>query len=559
MQPAPRAAFERTSQHALVVRQLSEAFPDGPPDVPGLAELLAAISETYMAADGERRRLEQMVQRASEQLAERSRRLEEREQRLEQLARLEQIMGEHNTELEQRNRNLTLLLNNVTQGFAAVDLGGKVHAECSQAFTGWFGSPSEVPIWTLLAGDDPNIEAWIQLGFESLSSELMPLEVVLGQLPRRLVRDDRQLQVEYQAIGVPLSMILVVVTDITDELALQRAEAVQRELVAAVDNAYRDRTGFLAFLHETGDMLCGEPHNVPIDELKRHVHTVKGNAALFGITSVADLCHELENHMETHGTAPDAASWGALVDCWQSFYDRIDALLHVSQQRSIIVGWDEYQSMVTAIGNASPALAARIRRWGQDPTRPHLETFADRARQLARRLGKAEIDFEIRDHDVRLDGDGFAPLWLALIHAVRNAVDHGIETTAVRLARGKPPRAHLALSTELHAGELLVEIRDDGAGIGWQAVAERAAAMGMPSATRRDLVDALFANGMSTASQITQTSGRGLGMSALRETCSELGGRVELLSEPGAGTTVRCFVPLPRSGSRTRSTSLFHV
>src|SRR5262249_43189150 len=155
---------------------------------------------------------------------------------------------------------------------------------------------------------------------------------------------------------------------------------------------------------------------------------------------------------------------------------------------------------------------------------------------LARRLGKAELDVELRDNGLRIDGDRFAPLWSALIHTVRNAVDHGIETTAVRVARGKPVRARMTLTTELHNGELVIEIRDDGAGIDWAAVAERARAMGLPAATRRDLIDAMLGQGLSTASEVTQTSGRGLGMRALRATCAELGGRVELTSDLGSGT-----------------------
>jgi two-component system chemotaxis sensor kinase CheA len=231
----------------------------------------------------------------------------------------------------------------------------------------------------------------------------------------------------------------------------------------------------------------------------------------------------------------------------------------VSQRRSILVDWDEYQSVLGSIGDDEPSWAAQIRRWSQDPTLPHLEHFADRARQLARRLGKAELDIELVDNDLRVDGERFAPLWSALVHCVRNAVDHGIESTEVRLARGKPARARLVFDTELRSGELVIEVRDDGNGIDWATVTERARAMGLPTRTRRDLIDALFASGLSTASEVTQTSGRGLGMSALRAACAELGGRVELASEPGHGTTVRCCVPLTRSPTRAHRTSLIRV
>jgi two-component system chemotaxis sensor kinase CheA len=521
--------------HPLVRRQLDEAFPDGVPDLAGLAGFLAAVSRAYADADRER-------------------------ERIEQLARLEQVMSERAAELDQRNRNLSVLLNNVAQGFAMVELDGTIRAECSQAFTRWFGAPSsDVPIWTMLAGDDGNLAAWIQLGFESLDSELMPIDVVLGQLPRWLERQGRRLRVEYQTVGVPMTAILVVVSDVTDELARQRAEAGERELLAVIENAYRDRAGFQAFIRETNELLGEPPDRHSLDELRRRIHTLKGNAGLFGVTSVAELCHDIETGIDAESAPPDAAAWTPLVDLWQAFHERVDALLHVSQRRSVLVDWDEYQSVLGAIGDAEPSWASQIRRWSEDPTRPHLEHFADRARHLARRLGKAELDVELRDNDLRVDGERFAPLWSALVHSVRNAIDHGIEPTAVRLAQGKPPRARLVLTTELRGGDVVIEIRDDGGGIDWDTVARRAAAMGLPNGTRRDLVDALFASGLSTASQITETSGRGLGMSALRATCGELGGRVELISEPGAGTTVRCCVPVVRSPSRTRGASLIHV
>lgn len=388
----------------MVERQLREAFPDGVPEHAEIQAFVAAVSQAYTAADTERARL----------------------------SRLEQGMVERTTELDQRNRNMTLLLNHVSQGFATVDLDGTIRAECSQAFARWFGAPrSDEPIWSLLAGDDANLAAWMQLGFESIHSDLMPIDVVLGQLPRRLDRGGRQLRLEYQPIGVPLTAILIVVSDATDEIARQRAEAAQHELLAVVDNAYRDRAGFLAFIRDTNGLLREPADGMPLTELKRRVHTLKGNAALFGVTSVADACHDIESRIDAESTAPDADTWAILLDAWHAFHDRVEELLQVSQRRAILVDWDEYQSVLGAIGDDEPAWAAQIRKWSQDPTKPHLEHFADRARQLARRLGKADLDIELCDNELRVDGDRFAPLWSALVHTVRNAIDHGIETTEV--------------------------------------------------------------------------------------------------------------------------------
>lgn len=541
--------------HPLVSRQLRNAFPGG---VPGLAELHAfvvSVSDAYAAADGDRRELEHSLELASEELFERNRALE---RQIEDLTRLELDLARRTAELDRRHRDMALILDNVAQGLATVSLDGSIGVECSQAFTRWFGAPdASSRIWSQLAGADPNLAAWIQLGFETLRSDTMPLEVVLSQLPPRLERGGRQLRVEYQPIGDPLTALLVVVTDITDELARDRAERTQRELYSVVEKAYRDRSGFLAFIRETNQLvLCRRPAGVPLDELQRQIHTLKGSAALFGVVSVAEVCHALESAMQSEQVAPDRAAWASLVDTWHQFHDRADSLLRISERRSILVDWEEYQAVLASIGDPAPAWAARIRRWGEDATRSHLERFAAQAIELARRLGKDDLEVEIRDNELRVDTDRFAPLWSALVHAVRNAVDHGIEPADQRVARGKPAHGRLILTTELRGDELVVEVQDDGAGVDWPAVAARARALGLPAATHRDLDEAVFSNGLSTAREVTLTSGRGLGITALRAACVELGGHVELSSEPGGGTTVRCTLPVSWSRSRTRGASL---
>jgi two-component system chemotaxis sensor kinase CheA len=495
--------------HPLARRQLGRAFPGEVPDLPELRAFVGSVSDAYIAADDER-------------------------------------------------RQLAVILDNVAQGFATVALDGSLGRVCSRAFAEWFGPVDDTTrIWSHLASHDGNLEAWIELGFHSLQQGIMPTEVVIGQLPPWLDRDGRRLHVEYQPIGQPLAGFVIVVSDVTEELERQKLEAAERELITVVENAYRDRTGFLAFMRETQDLLRhAHPPVLPLGKLQREIHTLKGSAAMFGVLSVSQICHELESQIEQEAAAPDAAAWATLSQTWRAFHDRVDQLLGLSQRRAVLIDWDEYQSVLASLDDPERSWAARIRGWGQDATRAHLEHFAEQARQLAHRLDKAALDVEIHDNGVGVDRDRFAPVWSALVHAVRNAVDHGIESTARRVAHGKPARGRLVLTTELHGNELVIQIEDDGGGIDWSAVAARAAALGLPATTERELCEAVFANGLSTAADVTQTSGRGLGMTALRATCADLGGRVELVSQRGHGTTVRCILPVARARSRTRSASV---
>ena len=537
--------------HPLASRQLRKAFPSTVPDLPELEAFVGLINTTYTDIEEERRLADYALQVASDALVMRNTRLEDQ---LAELRRLEAAVARRTAELDRRNRDMTLILDHVNQGLLTVGLDGALGGECSAALVRWLGAPPPgARLWTYLAGDDADLSAWIELGLDCLAGGSMPHDVVLGQLPARIERDGRQLRVEYRPIGEPISALLLVISDITAEVAYEGVERVQRELLAAIEAAERDRHGFFAFVRDTHAMLTSLPTaELSTEERMRQLHTLKGNAGMFGLTHLADQCHELESELAEAGELRGAEP---LLAAWLALYERLDALLHVSARRTIVVDRDEYQAVVDALdalAQPNAPWAVALRRWGKGPTRGPLERFARQAHQLAARLGKAELDVAIEDHGVYLDGDLFAPLWSVLVHVVRNAVDHGVESTAERLAAGKPARARLRLSTMARGDDLVIEVEDDGRGIDWAAIAERARDRGMPHATAPELLEALFADGVSTATTVTEVSGRGVGMAALRASCAALGGRVEIASEPRHGTRVRCVMPLARPPARAQ-------
>ncbi|MEL6350125.1 MAG: ATP-binding protein, partial [Myxococcota bacterium] len=142
-------------------------------------------------------------------------------------------------------------------------------------------------------------------------------------------------------------------------------------------------------------------------------------------------------------------------------------------------------------------------------------------------------------HGLRVDPAPLKSFWTGLSHVVRNAIDHGIETPEARRAAQKTPSGRLSLVARSTPGKLMIEIQDDGAGIAWDRVAEKAKQARLPHEHHTELVDALFADGLSTREAATETSGRGVGMAAVRAIVQELGGTIEVESSPGAGTTFR--------------------
>jgi two-component system chemotaxis sensor kinase CheA len=129
---------------------------------------------------------------------------------------------------------------------------------------------------------------------------------------------------------------------------------------------------------------------------------------------------------------------------------------------------------------------------------------------------------------------------------VRNAVDHGIESPAERAGAGKPEHGRLDLATHAEGNTVVIELGDDGRGIDWDAVRARAQEAARPHVTRADLIAAILSDGISTRTEVSETSGRGVGLAALREACEELGRRIEIDSERGHGTRFRFKFDLGR-------------
>ena len=170
-------------------------------------------------------------------------------------------------------------------------------------------------------------------------------------------------------------------------------------------------------------------------------------------------------------------------------------------------------------------------------------------RDLAVACGK-QARLEMEGQETELDKTIIEAIRDPLTHLVRNAIDHGIETPAERLARGKPAEGRLALHAFHEGGKVIIEIADDGGGIDPQRVRAKAIQANLLTPEQadrmndRELVNLVFLAGFSTADKVTQFSGRGVGMDVVRTNVEKIGGSVAIESRPGQGTTVKMKIPL---------------
>jgi two-component system chemotaxis sensor kinase CheA len=177
-------------------------------------------------------------------------------------------------------------------------------------------------------------------------------------------------------------------------------------------------------------------------------------------------------------------------------------------------------------------------------------------REACRRTEKEAL-FELAAGAVQLDRRLLAELKNPLLHLVRNAVDHGVESIVVREAIGKPSRARIVVAIEQRGRDVVIEVRDDGRGIDATAVRDKAVSLGILSEDEAarlpdaEVHELLFRPGFSTAAQVTELSGRGVGLDVVRDSVSRLHGRVCLRTELGRDTTFEITVPLTVATSET--------
>jgi len=175
--------------------------------------------------------------------------------------------------------------------------------------------------------------------------------------------------------------------------------------------------------------------------------------------------------------------------------------------------------------------------------------FPRLVRDLAVTCGK-RVRIEMDGRNTELDKTIIESIKDPLTHAIRNAVDHGIETPATRRERGKPEEGCIRLRAFHEGGQVNIEIADDGGGIDARRVAQKAIEVGLVTADRvarlseHEIVQFIMLPGFSTAAKVTSVSGRGVGMDVVKTNIEKIGGTIDVQTEPGKGTTLRIKIPL---------------
>lgn len=460
---------------------------------------------------------------------------------------LEQLVVSRTAKLGERERALQLVLDSMSDGIVSARLDGRLRGERSKTVDAWFGTPApSVLLWDYLFPDDAEGATQFRLGFEQMAEGVLPFELCADQMINRIVRGGQTLDLDFQPIRefVDVVGIVIAIRDVTAQIEAQRAERLAREEQRTIAHLLRDKRGFGQMVRESEGLLVQISDSDDLILRRRALHTLKGNCAIFGLLTVAELSHALETRLDGKGTL-DEDETSSLRAAWHESMGRIEEFLQHARD-SYEVPEAELDLVLSALRQRADyeEIVRLVESFRLEPVSGPLKRLAAQTRRLAQDLGK-NVQVHVVDNGVRLPPDRFHGLFASLVHAVRNALDHGIESSEERAASGKPATGTLTLCASMPSpGRVVIELCDDGRGIDFARVRDKAQRMGLAATTEDELTDVLFADGFSLRDDVSALSGRGVGLSAVRAACRDLKGELTLESKRGQGTCLSCIVPV---------------
>jgi two-component system chemotaxis sensor kinase CheA len=474
---------------------------------------------------------------------------EMRQRAADEQIRLEGLVQQRTTALAQRNGDMRLVLDNVGQGFLTIDRDGKMSGECSAITERWLGrSPASGLLWDYIDQVAPGMRADLEMGWGEVVEGVMPIDVMIDQMPNQFCKDGQYFSTSYKPIlgsDGQLERAVVVLSDVTPQVERERAEAEQREALGLFSRVGEDRAGVIEFFAEAKRLVTELTRHTPSDLhiTKRLLHTLKGNAALFGMERFSSLCHAIEDTIAESGAAVSPVDLQRLSASWAEIEAQLSRLTGDVNSSDLSISAEEYQELLQALQARKSAseIQTLVEPWKLEATEPRLKRAARQASALAERLGKSPVEVHIESNKLRLDPEQWRGVWAEFPHLIRNAVDHGLHPADATGARAKPNR--LILRTFMDVANLVIEVEDTGRGVDWERVRELARARGLASSTPLDLERALLSDGFSTKEQVGETSGRGVGMAAVAAAVQARGGQVRIHSQARQGTRVRLTWP----------------
>ncbi|MFT6387864.1 MAG: HPt (histidine-containing phosphotransfer) domain-containing protein/HAMP domain-containing protein [Cellvibrionaceae bacterium] len=467
---------------------------------------------------------------------------------------LELKVEDRTREIADRENSIQLMLDNAGSGFLTVDTNGFIQPQVSEITKRWFGGITEKTLlWDyLISKDDLLTKETMQFMFEELTTEPQFRNIYLEQLPKRFNLGTDIYSIKYKVItdeNDNLTQVMVIVDNITGALKNELAEKEQKEIMCIFNRVIADPGLLVSFESEMKRLI-----NLVTDamNLKNYVllgqvvHTIKGNTYTFGLDSLGDLCHQIEDELERNVELVNDKV-GNLIKQWHYVSKKFD--LYVRPKNNIDISPQELNDVLQRIESihGDSTLIDTLSSWKREPAARRLDRLKATAMSLAKRMKIDNFTVNVESNSIRLPELDWQGFWGEVVHLIGNALTHGIESDAERLTNGKPSIATLQLDAKWDDSEepaILIVVSDDGRGIDWDALYDKAKRMGVAVSDSNDGRQLLFSHGLSSINTVSNIAGRGFGMASVASCVERLSGTISVFSEKQKGTRFEIRIPI---------------
>lgn len=473
---------------------------------------------------------------------------------------------------------ISALLDNSGQGFLSFGRNLLVDEEYSQECRKIFGAHiANRPIDAFLYPDDETGRNNFAKNIVRIISEADPFrrDLYISLMPGEFPLNGKRVRAEYKTLGE--DKLLLILTDISSQKELEEGIRQERTRLKLIVSAVRETVEFFEVLKDFEGIESGRfeallaadaPPMSILNEIYRNIHTFKGLFQQMDFIHLPQVLHELEARLSAlrrMENGPNPGAIGAALALCDLRQARLRDLAVIEEalgadflrQRGRITITGEQASRLESLAKrlmereaggldgAALDLLRELRIIRRVNFKSLLSGCPKAALQLAERLGKAIHPFAVEGDDVLVDPDRFGNFARTLIHVFRNAVDHGIETPDERAAMEKDEVGSISCAIARNGGEITLTVRDDGRGLDPNLLRARSAELShvdSPEVRWMDdeaALDLVFEESFSTRETVSDISGRGMGLSAVRAALSELGGRVHIETKAGEGSAFR--------------------
>jgi two-component system, chemotaxis family, sensor kinase CheA len=486
--------------------------------------------------------------------------------------------------VRQKSADIQAMLHYIPQGILTVEAGGTVHPEFSEHLRAVLETEDIAGhriMDVVFSGTDLGADALSQvdaalgacIGEDAMNfafnAHLFPLEIV-KTLPNGR---SKVLDLNWSPITDEHDTtlrVLLCVRDVTELRALAKAADAQKRELAIIGEILAVRQekfeNFVSsarqFIQDNEVLIRNAPEDAAarsdtVGLLFRHMHTLKGNARTYGLLHLTHGVHQAEQSYDLLRQAPQSWDTEVLLAELQQVDALLQSYIHIHTVKLgrkgpgrrgdvahfLMAPKDTVAQLLETVGHAEQGDAQQqahalrqvqsvLRCLGTEALSAVLTPLFDALPSLADELGKAPPVCTLEDHGIRIPSQSTDLVRNVFMHLYRNALDHGIETPEQRLALGKPVAGNIHLQARLSADTLTLVLRDDGRGLPLHAILAKAQQQGLlpphPDLHADDVAQLVFAPGFSTASAVTEVSGRGVGMDAVKGFVQAEGGSIKL-------------------------------